>query len=147
LTHTGLRCSYRSGLRSAFHGPPSAAAWAGDAAEIGEHLAGGVHGQVTVAAAVSRVKSSRVKPPATAGRAGQGLITAWCPASAIAWRSSPVPYAASPYQANRPPPPLAASAATNCAAAAASEFWLPAALVSFSSVMIPVPGSAATWAR
>ena len=43
--------------------------------------------------------------------------------------------------------PAAASAATNSAATAASEFPVPAAPVSFSSVMIPVSGSAATWAR
>ena len=33
-------------------------------------------GQVTVLAAASTVKSSRVKPPSTAGSSGQGLITA-----------------------------------------------------------------------
>ncbi len=48
-------------------------------------------GQVTVPAAASTVKSSAVKPPSTAGRSGQGLITAWCPAAAIAARRSPVP--------------------------------------------------------
>jgi predicted secreted Zn-dependent protease len=34
-------------------------------------------GQVTVPAAASTVKSSAVKPPATAGSSGPGLITAW----------------------------------------------------------------------
>ena len=48
-------------------------------------------GQVTVLAAVSTVKSSAVKPPLTAGSSGQGLITARCPAAAIAARRSPVP--------------------------------------------------------
>jgi hypothetical protein len=48
-------------------------------------------GQVTVPAAASTVKSSAVKPPWTAGRSGQGLITAWCPAAVIAARRSPVP--------------------------------------------------------
>ena len=48
-------------------------------------------GQVTVPAAVSTMKSSAVKPPWTAGRSGQGLITAWCPAPVITVRRSPVP--------------------------------------------------------
>jgi hypothetical protein len=48
-------------------------------------------GQVTVRAAASTVKSSWVKPPLTGGARGQGLITAWCPAPAIAARRSPVP--------------------------------------------------------
>ena len=42
-------------------------------------------------AAASTVKSSAVKPPATAGSSGHGLITAWSPAPAIAARRSPVP--------------------------------------------------------
>jgi hypothetical protein len=48
-------------------------------------------GQVTVRAAASTMKSSWVKPPSTAGSIGQGLITARCPARAIAARRSPVP--------------------------------------------------------
>ena len=48
-------------------------------------------GQVTVLAAASTVKSSAVKPPLTAGSSGQGLITAWYPAVAMASRRSPVP--------------------------------------------------------
>jgi hypothetical protein len=41
----------------------------------------------------------------------------------------------------------AASAARNSPATAGSEFSVPAALVSFSPVMIPVSGSAARCAR
>ena len=48
-------------------------------------------GQVTVPAASSTVKSSRVNPPGTGGRSGHGLITAVCPASASAASTSPVP--------------------------------------------------------
>jgi hypothetical protein len=39
----------------------------------------------------STVKASAVSPRGTAGCSGLGLITARCPAPAIASRSSPVP--------------------------------------------------------
>lgn len=39
-------------------------------------------GQVTVAVSSSTVKSSKVKPPSTAGLSGLGLMIAVCPASA-----------------------------------------------------------------
>ncbi len=48
-------------------------------------------GQVTVPAASSTVKSSRVNPPGTVGRSGHGLITAVCPACCSAAKASPVP--------------------------------------------------------
>src|SRR5262249_34606279 len=48
-------------------------------------------GQVTVPAWSSMVKSSRVKPPGTAGRSSGGLITAGWPAARRCSRSSPVP--------------------------------------------------------
>ena len=47
-------------------------------------------GQVTVPAASSTVNSSRVNPPATAGRSGIGLITGVCPAAVNSARASPV---------------------------------------------------------
>src|SRR6266498_2968954 len=48
-------------------------------------------GQVTVPARSSTVKSSTVNPPTTAACSGLGLITAVCPAPAMASRRSPVP--------------------------------------------------------
>jgi hypothetical protein len=48
-------------------------------------------GQVTVPAASSGMKSSRVYPPGTAGVSGCGFITASCPAAARAARRRPVP--------------------------------------------------------
>jgi hypothetical protein len=48
-------------------------------------------GQVTVPAVSSTVKSSMVNPPGTGAGSGFGLITAWCSASLIAPRRSPVP--------------------------------------------------------
>jgi hypothetical protein len=48
-------------------------------------------GQVTVPACSPAAKSSTVSPPATGACSGLGLITAACPAPAIAPRRSPVP--------------------------------------------------------
>ena len=64
--------------------------------------------------------------------------------------ASPLPWLPAAPGASSPPPspsPPAASAARNSSATAGSEFSWPAAMVRFSSVMIPVSGSAATCSR
>ena len=48
-------------------------------------------GQVTAPTRSLTVKSSMVSPPCTGACSGLGLITAWCPASLIAPRRSPMP--------------------------------------------------------
>ena len=95
--------------------------------------------QVTVTAAVSMVKSSRVNPPSTAGRGGCGLITG-CMSPFWRWaRNLPAEY------------PLS----TSISVPAGSSAIKPAAtMVSPSlpgpmshAVINPVSGSAATWPR
>src|SRR3954447_24310156 len=72
---------------------PGAAGLAGECRPAGGALIGrgSPAGQVTAPATSSTVKSSRMNPPGTAGRSGQGLTTGMWPAACRAASASPVP--------------------------------------------------------